>query len=89
MPKFTVEVTYYVPVYRHVVVDVPDANDAPQAAIDALCSEDATNATPAREDYESLSADFVTGIWEGGEAYSGNQHEVPAEWCRDYRLANE
>lgn len=84
MAKYTVEVTYYVPTYRHVVVHA----DSPAAAVEVAVAIDLTHTTE-KVDYECQTPDFVTGIWEGGEAYEGVQHEVPAEWCRDHRILNE
>lgn len=89
MPKFTVEITYMVPVYRHVTVDVASPEDAPDAAIGAIVNSSDITEYPERIDYECPSNDYCTGIWEGEEAYTGTAHDVPAEWERDYRLSQE
>lgn len=90
MKKHTVEVTYYVPVFTHVTVEAEDGTDACLKAIDAIsAAEQAGTPFPYRLDYEIPSIEFITGIWEGEEAYAGPQIEVPAEWCRDFRLLHE
>ncbi len=90
MPQYTVEVTHYIPVYQHITIEAADTEDACVKAIDTINTRMlADDPVPARVDYENQSADFITGIWHGDEAYNNAQEEVPAEYCRDYRLMNE
>lgn len=89
MPRYTVELTYLVPVYRHVTVDVADPEDAPQAACDAMNRALAGEPIPDRLDYENPTIDFCTGIWSGDEAHDGEPHEIPDTWSRDARLAED
>lgn len=72
MPKFTIESTYHLPVFRHVTYSA----DTPEAAC-RLAIED-KDWSGQREDYESSGEIYVTGIWEGADAaYRGQAIRVP------------
>jgi hypothetical protein len=76
MPKFTVEVTYYVPTFTHVVVEADDAALAAKKALDEVQWED------AEFDYDSSTAEKVTGIWAGEcTAYEGTCLPIPEEYA--------
>jgi hypothetical protein len=62
MAKYTVEVTYYLPIYRHVTVEA----ETPEAAAIAAKAVVADSGRDGEEeDYDCSSPDFVTGIWPG------------------------
>lgn len=66
MPKFTVECSYMLPVFRHRTYEA----DSPEAAAAlALADEDWSG---QKDDTDSIGPHKVTGIWEGEDAaYSG------------------
>jgi len=75
MPKYTVETTYRLPVYRQRTYDAATPIDACRLAIDDEEWGD------AREDVETSGETYVTGIWEGADAaYCGPMVDVPAEF---------
>ena len=71
MPTYTIETTYHLPVYRQRTYDAPTPSDACRLALDDDGWED------AKEDVETSGETYVTGIWEGDEAYSGEDIPVP------------
>ena len=72
MPKFTIECTYDLPVYRHTTYEA----DTVEAAIAlALADQDWEK---QKKDYDSSGDTRVTGIWEGEDAaYMGKAVEFP------------
>lgn len=74
MPKFTVETTYDLPVYRQVTYEAANPAEACEIAL-----ED-DNWESAKQDYDSSGATRVTGIWLGEDAaYSGEAVPTPLE----------
>ncbi|RWJ31988.1 hypothetical protein [Mesorhizobium sp.] len=72
MPKFTIETTYHLPVFRHATYSA----DTPEAAC-RLAVED-KDWSGQREDYGSCGETYVAGIWEGADAvYRGQAIRVP------------
>lgn len=73
MPKFTIECTYDLPVYRHRTYEAETV-----AAAMALAADD-DEWSGAKEDYETSGPTRITGIWEGEDAaYEGTPVEFPA-----------
>lgn len=73
MPKFTIETTYDLPVYRQVTYDAPDAETALAMA---MADDDWSG---QKEDIESGHDTRLTGAWVGEEAYRGDHVTIPAE----------
>lgn len=72
MPKFTVECTYDLPVFRHTTYE---AETAEIAVALALADQDWEK---QKKDYDSSGDTRVTGIWEGEDAaYMGKPVEFP------------
>lgn len=81
MKKYTAEVTFLVPEYRHVTIEVPDDADlSPEDICQMAIEADGTN--ESRLDYETASPTYITGMWVGEEAYRGDVFEIPAEYER-------
>ena len=75
MPKYTVETTYRLPVYRQRTYDAATPTDAWRPAIDDEGWGD------AKEDVETSGETYITGIWEGADAaYTGPTVDVPTEF---------
>ncbi|MGN8119194.1 hypothetical protein [Labrys sp. 22185] len=74
MATFTVERTYLVPVFQHVVVEATSAEEAMRVALDD------DNWDSSKLDYNACRAEFVSGAWEGGVAYGGRALPVPTEF---------
>jgi hypothetical protein len=71
MPKtYTVEVEYLVPVYVQVQVEAENELGACNKA-EQLELEDPTFFDGQEEDFDNSSATYVNGVWEGEEAYEG------------------
>jgi hypothetical protein len=68
MPKFTIETTYHLPVFRQRTYDAATLAEACQAAIEDR------DWSSRKDDYESSGATFVSGAWEG----DGTAYRVPA-----------
>lgn len=73
MPKFTIETTYDLPVYRHTTYEA----ESLEAALAMAEADDDWSA--GKEDYENGHDTRITGAWAGEEAYRGDQLPVPAE----------
>jgi hypothetical protein len=74
MAKFTVEVTFYLPVYTHVTVEAEN----PEAAAHAAKEHIENNGWDSQKhDYDCSSSEYVTGIWQGEEAYGGKSRLIP------------
>lgn len=71
MPRYTVETTYHLPVYRQRTYEAPTPEAACELAIDAEGWGD------GKEDVETSGATYVTGIWKGRSAWSGDPIPVP------------
>jgi hypothetical protein len=84
---FTVEVMYYLPVYKHVIVKARSADDACQKGVE---DDDWEN---TKEDYDGSGAVFITGIWMGSEPYCGKPLPISLQFRngRDeaFRLVRE
>lgn len=75
MPKFTLELTYELPVYVHRVIE---AETVEAAIAFALESEDWEKAA---KDYDSSGPTYVTGAWAGEvEPYTSDGLPIPAEY---------
>ena len=76
--KFTIESTFYLPVFRQRTIDAASLYDACQQAIDDDEWGDAT------KDHDSSGPTFITGAWSGTDAaYSGTALTVPDEFAGD------
>ena len=76
MDTYTVEVTYYLPVYQHVTVEANSPAEAATAAKQWI----ADNGWEDQEhDYDCSSPEYVTGIWSGDEAHTGVSLDIPAQ----------
>lgn len=62
MPKFTIESTYHLPVYRHRTYD---AATPAEACRQALADDDWS---VENFDYETAGETYITGIWSGADA---------------------
>lgn len=72
MPKFTIETTYDLPVFRHRTYE---ASDALAACALALADD---NWEGAKQDYETCGETTVTGVWDGEDAaYMGKSIPLP------------
>lgn len=77
MPKFTIESTFTVPHYRHRTYEAPTVEEACKMA---LADEDWEQ---QEKDYDSSSATYLTGAWEGEDAaYEGPAVLIPADMGR-------
>lgn len=77
MPVFTIETTYYLPVFRQRTFRAPSLVEACGLAV----ADDDWGMTP---DYENAGATAVTGIWRGKDsAYRGEAVPVPANFVLD------
>ncbi len=65
MPKFTIEMTYHVPHYRHTTYEAATLEDALE-----LAKQD-QNWDHQKEDWETCTIEEVTGAWRGEDAYDG------------------
>ncbi|TYR33478.1 hypothetical protein FY036_07835 [Mesorhizobium microcysteis] len=75
MPKFTVESTYHLPVYRHRTYDAATPADACRQAV----QDDDWSAE--KFDYETAGETYVTGLWPGAEAaYRTESIAVPSQF---------
>lgn len=66
MPKFTVEMTYRLPVYRQETYEAPTL----EAAIAMARADD--NWDSSKNDYDCSGGEYVSGAWNGDDAYSGD-----------------
>ncbi|MCG8273929.1 hypothetical protein MIC97_20815 [Aquamicrobium sp. NLF2-7] len=71
MPRYTIETTYHLPVYRHRSYDAPSVEAACVSAMEDEGWED------GKEDVDTSGETHITGIWEGGSPYSGKGLPVP------------
>jgi len=75
--KFTIELTYDLPMFMHVNVE---ADSIEEACEQALQADDWSN---AKEDWNGCGETFVTGVWEGEDAeYVGAAIAVPVRFGR-------
>ena len=76
MPKYTIETTYRLPVFRHKTIEAPSVEEACRQAIEDDVWEN------ERRDYESVGETFVTGIWQGADAaYRGTAELLPSQFA--------
>ena len=78
---YTVEVTYALPVYKHVRVE---ASSAAQACELALQDQDWNLAEKA---FDESGEPFVSGLWAGAQAYLGRKFAIPARYQNKQELA--
>lgn len=72
MPKFTIESTYRLPVYRHRTYEAATLDEACRMAIE----DDEWEG--AKEDYETSGPTYITGAWIGEDtAYEGDSLPIP------------
>jgi hypothetical protein len=80
MPIYTIEKTYRLPVYKHERIEADSPEEAMQKALE---SDDWEG---QREDYESSGPTYITGAWEGEEAYGPGSNDlglpIPDEFSR-------
>jgi len=75
MPRFTVESTYHLPVYRHRAYNAATPADACRKAI----GDDDWSA--GKCDYETAGETYITGIWSGTDtAYRVESTTVPSQF---------
>lgn len=78
MPKFTIECTYRLPVYRHRTYE---AETVDAACALALADDDWES---QKEDYETGGPTYVSGAWEGeNAAYNGPSVNVPDGYAHE------
>lgn len=74
MPKFTIETTYDLPVYRHTTYEA----DTAAAACEMALADDDWELQ--KEDIESSGPNRITGVWLGEDAaYEGEAVPTPLE----------
>ena len=71
MPTFTVERTYWLPVYHHITAEAETADAAMREALESDSWDS------AKEDYDSSCGTHVTGCWLGEHSYSGGCLDIP------------
>lgn len=72
MPKFTIETTYRLPVYRHRTYEAATVEEACRMALEDQDWES------AEKDYDSSGPEHITGAWKGADsAYGGEALPVP------------
>lgn len=71
MPLYTVETTYRLPVYRQRTYEAA----TPEAACALAIADEGWG--DAQEDVETSGETYVTGIWKGRAAHSGEELSVP------------
>ena len=75
MPKFTIESTYHLPVYRHRTYDAATPAEACRQAVE----DDDWSAE--KFDYETAGETYITGIWPGADAaYRVESITVPSQF---------
>jgi hypothetical protein len=75
MPDFTIETTYYLPVFRHRTYEGDTLDEACRAAIE----DDSWDI--AEKDVDSSGAIHITGIWDGAHAaYAGPPLQIPPQF---------
>lgn len=75
MPVFTIETAYWMPVYRHRMIE---ADTVEEACRRAVADDDWSNAI---EDHETTGETYVSGIWIGPEAaYGAPPVRVPPQF---------
>lgn len=76
MPKFTLEITYHLPIYRQLTVEAESLSQACRLAVE----DDDWSA--GKRDYESAGETFVSGAWEGEDAaYRGTFCPIPSHYA--------
>lgn len=80
MPRFTIETTYHLPVYRHRTYEADTLEQACRLAVE---DDDWSD---EKRDYESAGETFVSGVWPGFDAaYRGVPVPIPSH----FRETNE
>lgn len=81
MPKFTIESTYRLPVYRHRTYEAATIEEACRMAMEDDDWEG------QKEDPETAGPTYLTGAWEGEDsAYSRPTVEIPADMAAEDAL---
>lgn len=75
MPKFTIQATYLMPVYRHTVYEASDLT----AACEAALLDDDWEAS--KLDYESARETYLTGAWAGATDHVGPNLPIPPQYA--------
>ena len=74
MPVFTIETTYRLPLFRHRTYEADNVEQACRLAMEDDDWDD------QKRDYEAAGEAYVSGAWQGGEAYSGTAESVPSRF---------
>lgn len=74
MQFFTIETTFRLPVFRHRTYEADSVEQACRLAMEDDDWDD------QKRDYETAGEAYVSGAWQGGEAYSGNAEAVPSRF---------
>jgi hypothetical protein len=74
MPKFTIESTYHLPVYRQRTYKAA----TPEAACRLAMDDDGWG--DAMEDVDTSGETYITGIWSGAAAYQGEPAAVSSQF---------
>lgn len=72
MATITIELSYRLPVYRHVTIEAESVEEACRIAMEDEDWDD------GQHDYESAGATYVSGAWAGPRAYLDTAVDVPA-----------
>ncbi|MCT9000701.1 hypothetical protein [Chelativorans intermedius] len=75
MPVFTIETTYHLPVYRQRVYEAETLEMACKLALEDEDWQD------EETDIDAAGERYVTGAWEGSEAYSGPAFAIPERFA--------
>jgi hypothetical protein len=75
MPVFTIETTYWIPVWRHRTQEAATIEEACRLAI---ADDDWSD---AKEDHEAAGGTYVSGIWQGRDsAYKAPSVPIPSQF---------
>ncbi len=75
MPKYTIETTYHLPIFRHQTIEAP--------TLEAACrlATDGDDWSGERQDHETAGETYVSGAWHGaGAAYHEPAPPVPSRF---------
>ena len=71
---YTVEITYMLPVYKHVQVEASSAAHACELALEHDDWEH------SEKNYDGSGPEHVTGVWAGTKPYQGRSFRVPIQF---------
>ena len=74
MPKFAIETTYHLPIYRQRVYEAPDLDYACRQAVGDDDWQD------EKADHETSGQTYITGAWDGDACYRGHAPAVPDQF---------